>query len=516
MWKKIAMMLSLLLLASYGFTENLEQAAVGQENTGMNSSPPAKQSQDLMLVIDNSGSMKKNDPQFLTKEVVTGFLKTLNPSCRIGMILFGENIETSIPLFQIADSVQRAAFLESLSKIDYTGKRTNSPAAVEKAIYDLKMQAEENAQKVIIFMTDGIVDTGDKNKDIEKTRWLREDLTASCKQAGIKIIGIAFTDEADFSLIQSLGVKTGGEYYKAYSAQDIKPIFDKISELLSKQSEEEKPASPQKSPKPQTITVAQTPEPQGMPTMLIVLVIAVILGLSAIIIFVVTRSKSSSQAQPDVLTPENIEPVRIPKAELIDLGKITSVEKIAINKQEIRIGRGNHNDLVINECSVSNDHAIIMYKNGAFYLEDQRSTYGTSLNGNKIESEKQRRLKNGDKIEFHTCLFRFSLPGQDSPNKTRIEESGEAGGGGNIQQPVASGSETPVEPKHAPGNEPAPEQPKVSPNQKENETLLIGMCSNHKSLKATEICSRCKKIFCERCVYEKDGKIFCHGCSKEM
>ena len=48
---------------------------------------------DLLLVLDNSGSMKQNDPQFLTRAVVTEFVnsKRLPADARVGVVMFADN-----------------------------------------------------------------------------------------------------------------------------------------------------------------------------------------------------------------------------------------------------------------------------------------------------------------------------------------------------------------------------------------------------------------------------------------
>ncbi|MFB3116656.1 MAG: VWA domain-containing protein, partial [Gammaproteobacteria bacterium] len=132
---------------------------------------------DVILVLDNSGSMKKNDPQFLTKQAVTEFINKLDESTRAAIIIFDQDVRMAVPLTDIT-SASRQGLLDSLSKINYRGLYTNSPAAIESAIYDLKNNGREEARKIIVFMTDGIVDTGNADRDLEKTKWLKEDLAA--------------------------------------------------------------------------------------------------------------------------------------------------------------------------------------------------------------------------------------------------------------------------------------------------------------------------------------------------
>ncbi|MBC8432777.1 MAG: hypothetical protein H8D96_12765 [Desulfobacterales bacterium] len=57
----------ILLAALFGSYAQVEAKKEGAQPE----SRPVLQEFDIALVIDNSGSMQKNDPQFLTREVVT-------------------------------------------------------------------------------------------------------------------------------------------------------------------------------------------------------------------------------------------------------------------------------------------------------------------------------------------------------------------------------------------------------------------------------------------------------------
>ncbi|MEQ9058480.1 MAG: VWA domain-containing protein [Gammaproteobacteria bacterium] len=187
---------------------------------------------DLMLVLDNSGSMRKNDPQFLLEGAVAAFVDGLAADTRAGLVIFDETVDYAVPLATLDDTT-RGAIDNAVGGIDYRGQYTNSPAAIERAIYELKNDARDGAGRVIIFMTDGIVDTGNAGIDAEKTKWLREDLAADAAASGIRVFGIAFTENADFFLIQSLAAKTGGEYFRAADAAELAGVFDAVQAQLA-------------------------------------------------------------------------------------------------------------------------------------------------------------------------------------------------------------------------------------------------------------------------------------------
>ncbi|HEY2359477.1 MAG TPA: adenylate/guanylate cyclase domain-containing protein [Candidatus Angelobacter sp.] len=67
---------------------------------------------------------------------------------------------------------------------------------------------------------------------------------------------------------------------------------------------------------------------------------------------------------------------------------------LELNKPLITVGRGNANDLVLNDGSVSRFHAVIKLRDNSIYVADRGSTNGIVLNDQKISKETE--LKNGD------------------------------------------------------------------------------------------------------------------------
>ncbi len=394
---------------------------------------------DVILVLDNSGSMKKNDPQFLTKHAVTEFINNLDESTRVSIVIFDQDVRTAVPLTEISSS-SRQGLLDSLSQINYKGLYTNSPAAIESAIYDLKNNAREDARKVIVFMTDGIVDTGNADRDLEKTKWLKEDLAADAADAGIKIFGIAFTENADFELIQSLAQKTDGEYYRALMADDLQNVFSKLNTLINKPDEPEVIEQPkiietvvekiierviEPAPAPEPIII-EVPvgktqledEAERKRSMLILVALAVL--ILAVIAMVLMLLKGSKNRSRDEETAQ--------EAYLNDIHGVTGQAAYALGNQPTMLGRVAGKDteylnyFVIPETTIGRRHALIEYKDFSYWIIDQGSINGTFVNDKAATSEV--RLKHGDKIRLHKIEFEFVMPEMADTGMTVIANQG--------------------------------------------------------------------------------------------
>jgi len=380
---------------------------------------------DVIFLLDNSGSMIANDPQFITREVVTKFLMNLKEGFRVGMVTFDQEATLIEALSSIDTVADGEGFMKSLDRIDYKGQFTNTPAGVERAIYELKSNGREDAEKIIVLLTDGIVDTGNKEQDIAGEEWLRDQLAMDCKQAGIRVFGVAFTEMADFRLIQTLALKTEGEYFRTFNSADIPAVFEKIDRIISTPKAEEAPREPVAKAEPIQVKPiyvqpsAPSPSPtetvnkisNPLPLLLSGLIIIVIV---VVVLIYLNKKREITERQTVREQAEALPSQEPPKgqAELIDTENVVTETDLSIPIQNkvVKIGRDESNDIVIPKDSISSLHATIEYRNGCYYLEDHRSTNGTRLNDFKVKENTSMRLKSGDKIEFAIYEFRFLMP----------------------------------------------------------------------------------------------------------
>ena len=63
------------------------------------------------------------------------------------------------------------------------------------------------------------------------------------------------------------------------------------------------------------------------------------------------------------------------------------IERIVTEKKRISIGRGNDNDIVLENRGVSRRHALIEFNDKAAVLIDNESLNGTFVNSRKVSEE---------------------------------------------------------------------------------------------------------------------------------
>ena len=112
------------------------------------------------------------------------------------------------------------------------------------------------------------------------------------------------------------------------------------------------------------------------------------------------------------------EDLSMPQALLVDVKNITSKKTLILDKRMINIGRGSNNDVAIPQDTVSGFHATIECRDDTFYLEDQRSTNKTCLNGEEMKPYSPKRLKSGDEIIIADYRFVFLIAYQTPAGET--------------------------------------------------------------------------------------------------
>lgn len=182
-----------------------------------NLSPPSQDSADhvsVILVVDNSGSMKASDPQDLRCAAAQMFISLLDEEDAVGIIQFSTESR------QVTDGM---AFLkwnrdELLNKVQpcIADGFTDMKAALEDVRTMLPLQAGnvENAPNVVL-LTDGKPEIPNPHAGYE------QEVLDLARSLGMPIYAIALTSAADLNFLSRLTMGTGGYVIPANESTDL-------------------------------------------------------------------------------------------------------------------------------------------------------------------------------------------------------------------------------------------------------------------------------------------------------
>ena len=186
--------------------------------------------QDVLFIFDNSGGMKAADPHLDSVAMARDFLAKLGTERRVGVLVFDDKVALTAAL----NKPEQLA--KALDTANYRGSLANSPAAIERALYELKTNGRPEVAKAIVFMTHSAVATGNPALDADRARWLRDELSKDAAALKVQIFGLAITDAADIQLLDALAEPTGGRYERAYAVPELPGAFSNLLAALNGQA----------------------------------------------------------------------------------------------------------------------------------------------------------------------------------------------------------------------------------------------------------------------------------------
>ena len=179
---------------------------------------------DVRVVVDISGSMKHNDPNYLRRPALELLVQLLPDGSRAGVWTFGQWVNNLVASDKV-DADWRAYASAQAEKISSVALRTNIPLALEKAVSDAG-QVEPGYGIHLLLLTDGMVDVSasPEENSLARQRIIAE-ILPKLKEAGVTIHTIALSKNADRELMELLAAQTNGLAATAETAEDLSRIF---------------------------------------------------------------------------------------------------------------------------------------------------------------------------------------------------------------------------------------------------------------------------------------------------
>lgn len=187
---------------------------------------------DVVLTMDRSLSMKGNDPD---RESIKGaelFTELLGNDDQLALTTFAQNSECLLPLTPLTAPKARQQIDSSLEQLQMSGIRTNFESALRVAYQmyqDQPSQATPN-QRVMVLFSDGQLNLGSEEANQAAQQAIFNELVPKFQAAGIRILGVAFSPEADIDFLNQLADATGGQAFRAEKPADIYDAFVRLFE----------------------------------------------------------------------------------------------------------------------------------------------------------------------------------------------------------------------------------------------------------------------------------------------
>ena len=123
--------------------------------------------------------------------------------------------------------------------------------------------------------------------------------------------------------------------------------------------------------------------------------------------------------------------------------------KFSLRSVLVHVGRGGHNDVRLNDESVSETHAKMQRREDGWYVIDMGSTNGTYVAGTRISAE--RRLDGTPDVRFGGMKMRFTAAGADVPDGGEVKGTRAIASAERPRRPAAAPAPTPPRPVSSSG-----------------------------------------------------------------
>ncbi|QHG91534.1 VWA domain-containing protein [Sulfurimonas sp. CVO] len=196
--------------------------------------PLNRHGKDILLAIDASGSMnasgfdmedevsrgKRLSRLEIAKVIASDFIYK-RESDNVGVVAFGDFAFIASPI-----TYEKEIVVEMLSYLSHGMAGQNTAIGDAIAMGVRAFEHSRAKSKILILLTDGEHNSGEISP---------KEAAKLAQDADIKIytIGMGSKGEADEALLQKIAKESGGVFFSAYSAKELKSIYEEIDAMES-------------------------------------------------------------------------------------------------------------------------------------------------------------------------------------------------------------------------------------------------------------------------------------------
>lgn len=218
-WKLLIPVTMVMLLLAGAAFEFLYELNVGRARTV----------KDIVLIIDNSGSMQETDPDDRRYEAAKSLVGQMDSSKQVAVIVFDDQPELIQPFVRVRDQAVKNEVYAAIDALEPTNSGTDIGEALQSSMEQIKGQSSSRGAMAIL-LSDGV-----SSVNLAQVLADYQDRGVAVNTIGLGL-SVAGGNIEGATLLKEIAYQTGGQYYDETDASNLTFVFQKIYDNLDERT----------------------------------------------------------------------------------------------------------------------------------------------------------------------------------------------------------------------------------------------------------------------------------------
>ncbi|MGM1050200.1 MAG: vWA domain-containing protein [Bacillota bacterium] len=177
-----------------------------------------KSVKNIVLAIDNSGSMEQTDPNQDRYKAAKRMIEEMDSDKQVAVFVFNDSVDLLQPFVQLEDQDVKNQLFAKIDAIQPTQGGTDIGLSLSEAMKHIKDHQDTERGTMVVLLSDGFseVDTNAMLADYK------------AQHIGVHTIGLSQVDAQGSGLLRQIAEETGGQYYDVSDANELSFVFEQI------------------------------------------------------------------------------------------------------------------------------------------------------------------------------------------------------------------------------------------------------------------------------------------------
>lgn len=185
-----------------------------------------KQVKDIVLMIDNSGSMSETDPDNGRFEAAKTLISQMESDKQVAVITFDDQPQLLQPFIALDSEAAKNEVYSKIDGIVTTSGGTNFDAVLREGMEQIQGKQDPKRGTVVILLSDGF-------SEADTTDILSQ---YNNEQISINTVGLSLVDPSGTDLLRNIAQQTGGMYYDVPDSGGLNLAFQQIYDTIDERT----------------------------------------------------------------------------------------------------------------------------------------------------------------------------------------------------------------------------------------------------------------------------------------